>query len=668
VLNVLVGPDRISTALAAGSCAFDAVGDKARQVVVARVNGEVVDLSHELTEGDHVESILISDPIGLSVLRHSVAHLVAQATQAVFPDVKLGIGPPTKDGFFYDFGTTRTFAPEDLVEIEKKCVEIINSGQKFARRVTNREAARTELKDEPFKIRLLGADDDATVMSEDVMEVGGGELTIYDNIDLRSGELRWCDLCRGPHVPDTRYIDARAIKLMRTSAAYWLGDQKNESMQRVYGTAWPTKDGLKQYLNMLEEAEKRDHRRLGIDLDLFSFPDEIGSGLAVFHPKGGIIRRQMEDYSRVRHEIAGYQFVYTPHITKGALFEQSGHLDWYREGMFPAMHLDEELHEDGTVKRQGQDYYLKPMNCPFHNLIYKSRGRSYRELPLRLFEFGSVYRYEKSGVIHGLTRVRGMTQDDAHIYCTPDQMGGELQNLLSFVLDLLRDYGLDDFYLELSTRNPEKSIGTEQEWEQATAALAQAAAQSGLELVPDPGGAAFYGPKISVQARDAIGRTWQMSTIQVDFQLPQRFALEYQSAEGTRERPIMIHRALFGSIERFFGVLLEHYAGAFPPWLAPVQVVGIPIADVHIDYLESVATALREQGIRIEVDASDERMQKKIRTAQTQKVPFMLIAGDEDVAANAVSFRFRDGSQENGVPIATAIAKIVEMVSSRVQI
>lgn len=668
MLNVLVGPDRISTAVAPGSRAFDAVGDKARQVVVARVNGEVVDLSYELAEGDHVESILISDPIGLSVLRHSVAHLVAQATQEVFPDVKLGIGPPTKDGFFYDFGTTRTFTPEDLVAIEKKCVEIINSGQKFARRVTTREAARTELKNEPFKIRLLGADDDATVMSEDVMEVGGGELTIYDNIDLRSGELRWCDLCRGPHVPDTRYIDARAIKLMRTSAAYWLGDQKNESMQRVYGTAWPTKDGLKQYLNMLEEAEKRDHRRLGIDLDLFSFPDEIGSGLAVFHPKGGIIRRQMEDYSRVRHEIAGYQFVYTPHITKGALFEQSGHLDWYREGMFPAMHLDEELHEDGTVKRQGQDYYLKPMNCPFHNLIYKSRGRSYRELPLRLFEFGSVYRYEKSGVIHGLTRVRGMTQDDAHIYCTPDQMGGELQNLLSFVLDLLRDYGLDDFYLELSTRNPEKSIGTEQEWEQATAALAQAAAQSGLELVPDPGGAAFYGPKISVQARDAIGRTWQMSTIQVDFQLPQRFALEYQSAEGTRERPIMIHRALFGSIERFFGVLLEHYAGAFPPWLAPVQVVGIPIADVHIDYLEGVATSLREQGIRIEVDASDERMQKKIRTAQTQKVSFMLIAGDEDVAANAVSFRFRDGTQENGVPIATAIAKIVEMVASRAQI
>ena len=666
--QVFLGPDRISTEIDAGACAYDVVGDKARQVVVARVNGEIVDLSQVLQDGDSVEPILISDPEGLSVLRHSVAHIVAQATQSVFDDVKLGVGPPIKDGFFYDFGTTRTFTPDDLMTIEKKSVEIINSGQKFSRRVTNREAARAELSSEPFKIRLLGADENATVMSEDVMEVGGGELTIYDNIDLRSGELRWCDLCRGPHVPDTRYIDARAVKLMRTSAAYWLGDQKNESMQRVYGTAWPTKDGLKQYLNMLEEAEKRDHRRLGVDLDLFSFPDEIGSGLAVFHPKGGVIRRQMEDYSRIRHENAGYQFVYTPHITKGALFEQSGHLDWYRDGMFPAMHLDEELHEDGTVKRQGQDYYLKPMNCPFHNLIYKSRGRSYRELPLRLFEFGSVYRYERSGVIHGLTRVRGMTQDDAHIYCTPEQMGGELQNLLGFVLDLLRDYGLDDFYLELSTRNPEKSIGTEAEWDQATAALAEAAKLSGLELVPDPGGAAFYGPKISVQARDAIGRTWQMSTIQVDFQLPQRFELEYQASDGTRSRPIMIHRALFGSIERFFGVLLEHYAGAFPPWLAPVQVVGIPIAGAHVDYLEDVAAQLRANGIRVEVDGSDERMQKKIRTAQTQKVPFMLIAGDEDISAGAVSFRYRDGTQENVVPVADAINKIVEIVTSRVQI
>ena len=666
--SVLVGENKISTEIAAGATAFDVVGDKARQVVVAKVNDVLVDLSHPLNDGDHVIPVLINQPEGLSVLRHSVAHIVAQATQNLFSDVKLGIGPPIKDGFFYDFGTDRSFTPEDLAAIEKETVALINSGQRFNRRLTDRENARKELAHEPFKIRLLGADDRTEVMSEEVMEVGGGELTIYDNIDLRSGELKWCDLCRGPHVPDTRYIDARAIKLMRTSAAYWLGDQKNESMQRVYGTAWPTKDDLKSYLNMLEEAEKRDHRRLGVELDLFSFPDEIGSGLAVFHPKGGIVRRQMEDYSRARHEAAGYEFVYSPHITKSTLFETSGHLDWYKEGMFPAMHLDEEYHEDGTLKRQGQDYYLKPMNCPFHNLIFKSRGRSYRELPLRLFEFGSVYRYERSGVIHGLTRVRGMTQDDAHIYCTRDQMQGELKNLLNFVLDLLRDYGLDDFYLELSTRNPEKSIGTDSEWEEATSALEKAATSSGLELVPDPGGAAFYGPKISVQARDAIGRTWQMSTIQVDFQLPQRFELEYQSTDGDRQRPIMIHRALFGSIERFFGVLLEHYSGAFPPWLAPVQVVGIPIASTHNAYLEDVAARLREQNIRVEVDVSDERMQKKIRNAQTQKVPFMLIAGDEDIANQAVSFRFRDGTQENGVPIAQAINKIVEIVKARKQL
>ena len=606
-----------------------------------------------------------TEPDGLSVLRHSVAHIFAQAVQSLYSDVLLGIGPPIKDGFFYDFGTDRSFTPDDLAAIEKKAIEIIQSGQKFERRVVDRNSAREELAKETFKIRLLGDDSDAEVLDSDVMEVGGKDLTIYDNIDLRSGEKRWCDLCRGPHVPDTRYIDPKAIKAMRSSAAYWLGNQANESMQRVYGTAWASKDDLKSYLTMLEEAERRDHRRLGVELDLFSFPDEIGSGLAVFHPKGGIIRRQMEDYSRVRHENAGYEFVYSPHITKGALFEQSGHLDWYKEGMFPAMHLDEERHEDGTLKRQGQDYYLKPMNCPFHNLIYKSRGRSYRELPLRLFEFGSVYRYERSGVVHGLTRVRGMTQDDAHIYCTKEQMPGELQSLLGFVLDLLRDYGLTDFYLELSTRNPEKSIGSDEEWEQATAALAEAAAKSGLDLVPDPGGAAFYGPKISVQARDAIGRTWQMSTIQVDFQLPQRFELEYQSSDGGRERPIMIHRALFGSIERFFGVLLEHYAGAFPAWLAPVQVVGIPVASAHNEYLDKVAAQLREHGIRVEVDASDERMQKKIRNAQTQKVPFMLIAGDEDIAQGAVSFRYRDGSQENGVPLDQAIAKIVHVVRNR---
>ena len=666
--KVLVGDQKVATEIAPGATAFDVVGDKARQVVVAKVNGKLVDLSTLLNDGDEVIPVLISEPEGLSVLRHSVAHIVAQATQNLFSDVKLGIGPPTKDGFFYDFGTNRTFTPDDLSAIEAETVRIVNSGQRFNRRVIDRTNARQELAHEPFKIRLLGEDDRAQVMAEDVMEVGGSELTIYDNIDLRSDERKWCDLCRGPHVPDTRYIDARAIKIMRSSAAYWLGDQKNESMQRVYGTAWPTKDDLKKYLTFLEEAEKRDHRKLGVELDLFSFPDEIGSGLAVFHPKGGIIRRQMEDYSRVRHELAGYEFVYSPHITKSTLFETSGHLDWYKEGMFPAMHLDTEFNEDGSIKRQGQDYYLKPMNCPFHKLIYKSRGRSYRELPLRLFEFGSVYRYEKSGVVHGLTRVRGMTQDDAHIYCTREQMPNELKNLLTFVLDLLRDYGLDDFYLELSTRNPEKSIGSDAEWEEATKALADAASASGLELVPDPGGAAFYGPKISVQAKDAIGRTWQMSTIQVDFQLPARFDLEYQSAQGDRQRPIMIHRALFGSIERFFGVLLEHYSGAFPLWLAPVQVVGIPVASSHNDYLEDVAKQLASQGIRVEVDTSDERMQKKIRNAQGQKVPVMLIAGDDDVSANAVSFRYRDGTQENGVPVATAIEKIVQLIKDRKQL
>jgi threonyl-tRNA synthetase len=504
------------------------------------------------------------------------------------------------------------------------------------------------------------------VDTSEVMEVGVGELSVYDNLDRKSGEARWGDLCRGPHLPTTRHIPA--FKLMRSAAAYWRGSEKNPQLQRIYGTAWESRDALKAHLDLLAEAEKRDHRRLGAELDLFSFPDEIGSGLAVFHPKGGTMRRVMEDYSRRAHERAGYEFVNTPHITKGHLFEVSGHLDWYRDGMYPPMHLDEERDADGNIRRQGQDYYLKPMNCPFHNLIYRSRGRSYRELPLRLFEFGTVYRYEKSGVVHGLTRVRGMTQDDAHIYTTREQMADELKSLLRFVLDLLRDYGLEDFYLELSTRDPEKSIGSDENWETATEALRSAAEESGLDLVPDPGGAAFYGPKISVQAKDAIGRTWQMSTIQVDLNLPERFGLEYQAADGTRQRPVMIHRALFGSIERFFGVLTEHYAGAFPPWLAPVQVVAIPITDEHVPYLQEVAARLREEGIRVEVDSSDDRMQKKIRTAQKQKVPYMLIAGDEDAGKGAVSFRYRTGEQKNGVPVADAVAEIVEAVRTRAQV
>ena len=631
-------------------------------VVVARINGEIRDLWTELQDGDLVVGIEIGSPEGLAVLRHSTAHVLAQAVQEVFPETKLGIGPPITDGFYYDFDPARPFTPDDLEKLETAMRKIVKAGQRFRRRVVSEEEALLELKSEPYKCELVGlksGDDESSV------EVGGKELTIYDNLG-RDGEPVWKDLCRGPHLASTKLIPA--FKLMRSAGAYWRGSEKNPMLQRIYGTSWPTQEALDGYLAMLLEAEKRDHRRLGTELDLFSFPDEIGSGLAVFHPKGGIVRRAMEDYSRRRHEEEGYQFVYSPHLTKAALFETSGHLNWYSEGMYPPMVLDEELHVDGTVKRQGQKYYMKPMNCPFHNLIYRSRSRSYRELPLRLFEFGTVYRYEKSGVIHGLTRARGFTQDDAHIYCTREQMMGELDSLLTFVLNLLRDYGLDDFYLELSTRNPAKSVGTDEAWEQATDALRQAAEKQNLELVMDPEGAAFYGPKISVQAKDAIGRTWQMSTIQVDFQLPQRFDLEYQSADGTRQQPVMIHRALFGSIERFFGVLTEHYAGAFPPWLAPVQVRGIPVAEAFLPYLQDVAAQMRKAGIRIDIDSSDDRMQKKVRNAQLEKIPFMMIAGEEDQSNGAVSFRYRNGEQKNGVKIVDAISEINSVVFNRVQI
>jgi len=634
-----------------------------KDIVVARVNGVLKDLWSELVSGDVVEGVSISSPDGLSVLRHSTAHVMAQAVQQLYADTRLGIGPPIKDGFYYDFDPQENFNPDDLLTIESAMRKIVKDGQRFRRRVTTESDALKELSNEPYKCELIGikglAGDEASV------EVGGSELTIYDNLG-RDGNPVWSDLCRGPHLPSTKHIPA--FKLMRTAAAYWRGSEKNPMLQRIYGTAWPSQEELNGYLELLVEAEKRDHRRLGTELDLFSFPEEIGSGLAVFHPKGGIIRRAMEDYSRKRHEEEGYEFVYSPHLTKAALFETSGHLQWYADGMYPPMILDEELHADGTIKRAGQQYYMKPMNCPFHNLIYKSRGRSYRELPLRFFEFGTVYRYEKSGVLHGITRARGFTQDDAHIYCTKEQMVGELDSLLTFVLNLLRDYGLNDFYLELSTRNPEKSVGEDSDWVQATQALRQAATAQNLELVLDEGGAAFYGPKISVQAKDAIGRTWQMSTIQVDFQLPQRFELEYAASDGTRQRPVMIHRALFGSIERFFGVLTEHYAGAFPPWLAPVQAIGIPVADAFADYLADVMNQMRKAGIRTELDSSDDRMQKKVRNAQLQKIPFMVIAGEEDQAAGAVSFRFRNGEQQNGVPVAEAIAFIKKIVTERTQV
>ena len=634
-----------------------------KDIVVARINGVLKDLWSDLSAGDIVEGVSISSPDGLAVLRHSTAHVMAQAVQEIYADTKLGIGPPIVDGFYYDFDPVNTFNPDDLVKIESAMRKIIKDGQRFRRRVTTESDALKELAHEPYKCELIGIKGPAG--EEASVEVGGSELTIYDNLG-RDGNPVWSDLCRGPHLPSTKHIPA--FKLMRTAAAYWRGSEKNPMLQRIYGTAWPSQDELNGYLELLAQAEKRDHRRLGTELDLFSFPEEIGSGLAVFHPKGGIIRRAMEDYSRKRHEDEGYEFVYSPHLTKAALFETSGHLQWYAEGMYPPMILDEEFHADGTIKRAGQKYYMKPMNCPFHNLIYRSRGRSYRELPLRLFEFGTVYRYEKSGVLHGITRARGFTQDDAHIYCTKDQMVGELDSLLTFVLNLLRDYGLNDFYLELSTRNPEKSVGEDSDWEEATQALRKAAEAQKLELVLDEGGAAFYGPKISVQAKDAIGRTWQMSTIQVDFQLPQRFELEYAAADGSRQRPVMIHRALFGSIERFFGVLTEHYAGAFPPWLAPVQAIGIPVAEEFADYLADVMGQMRKAGIRTELDSSDDRMQKKVRNAQMQKIPFMVIAGAEDQAAGAVSFRYRNGEQKNGVPIDDAIAEIKKSVLERTQV
>ena len=635
----------------------------AKEIVVCKVNGVLKDLWTDLSEGDVVEGVSISSPEGLAVLRHSTAHVMAQAVQQIFAQTRLGIGPPITDGFYYDFDPENPFNPDDLEKIESAMRKIIKDGQRFKRRVTTEADALKELAHEPYKCELIGIKGGAT--DETSVEVGGTELTIYDNLG-RDGQPVWSDLCRGPHLPSTKHIPA--FKLMRSAAAYWRGSEKNPMLQRIYGTAWPSQDELNAYLELLAEAEKRDHRRLGQELDLFSFPEEIGSGLAVFHPKGGIVRRAMEDYSRKRHEEENYEFVYSPHLTKAALFQKSGHLDWYSEGMYPPMIMDEELHADGTIKRAGQQYYMKPMNCPFHNLIFQSRQRSYRELPLRLFEFGTVYRYEKSGVLHGITRARGFTQDDAHIYCTKEQMPGELDSLLTFVLNLLRDYGLEDFYLELSTRNPEKSVGEDADWAEATEALRKAALAQNLELILDEGGAAFYGPKISVQAKDAIGRTWQMSTIQVDFQLPQRFELEFAAADGSRQRPVMIHRALFGSIERFFGVLTEHYSGAFPPWLAPVQVMAIPVADTFTDYLHGVVTEMKRAGIRAEIDSSDDRMQKKVRNAQMQKIPFMIIAGEEDMKAGAVSFRYRNGDQKNGIPISDAIAEIKQIVVDRKQV
>ncbi|GAA3809800.1 threonine--tRNA ligase [Nocardioides panacisoli] len=648
--------ERLEQTTATGTRAWELFKDDP-QVVAARVGGVLKDLAYELADGDEVEGVAIDSPDGHDILRHSTAHVMAQAVQDLFPDAKLGIGPPIKDGFYYDFDVEVPFTPDDLAKIETRMRKIVKDNQRFSRRVTTDDDARAELAEEPYKLELIGLKGNAADAAEGASaEVGAGELTIYDNLD-RNGEVAWKDLCRGPHLPTTKRIPA--FKLMRSAAAYWRGDERNKQLQRIYGTAWESKEALDEHLHRLEEAEKRDHRKLGRELDLFSFPDEIGSGMAVFHPKGGVIKREMEDYVRRRHIEEGFQYVGTPHISKEGLFHTSGHLPYYEDTMFPPMELE------------NSRYFLKAMNCPMHNLIFRSRQRSYRELPLRFFEFGSVYRFEKSGVVHGLTRVRGMTQDDSHSYVTPEQAPEEVKHLLGFVLSLLKDFGLDDFYLELSTRDDKKKdkfVGSDEDWAIATKVLQDVATETGLELVDDPGGAAFYGPKISVQARDAIGRTWQMSTIQYDFNQPKGFGLEYVAPDGSRQQPVMIHSAKFGSIERFFGVLVEHYAGAFPPWLAPVQVQGIPIAERHEDYLRDVARQLQARGLRVEIDDSDERMQKKIRNAQLQKVPFMVIAGDQDLEAGAVSFRYRDGRQDNGVPIAEAIERVAAAVASREQV
>ena len=668
--SISVTVDGDKQTLPAGTTGADVFADRT-EVVVMRVAGELRDLAAELANGDNIEAVTIDSPDGLSVLRHSCAHVLAQAVQQLRPEAKLGIGPPIENGFFYDFDVAEPFTPEDLKKLEKAMQRIVNEKQSFRRRVVTDEEAVAELAHEPYKVELVGlkshaGDAEASGAEGASVEVGAGELTIYDNV-RGDGTVAWKDLCRGPHVPTTKIL-TNGWSLTKTSSAYWRGSEKNAPLQRVYGTAWPTKADMVAYKERVAEAERRDHRKLGAELDLFSFPEEVGSGLAVFHPKGGVIRNEMEEYSRRRHVEEGYEFVYSPHITKSNLFHVSGHLDWYADGMYPPMQMDEEKDVAGNVTKQAQDYYLKPMNCPMHNLIFRSRGRSYRELPLRMFEFGTVYRNEKSGVVHGLTRARGFTQDDAHIYCTRDQMASELTTTLNFVLGLLKDYGLTDFFLELSTKNPDKFVGDDEAWEEATETLRKVGEASGLELRPDPGGAAFYGPKLSVQTRDAIGRSWQMSTIQLDFNLPERFELEYTAPDGTRQRPVMIHRALFGSIERFFAILTEHYAGSFPAWLAPVQVLAVPVAEPFNDYLQAIVDRLRAEGIRAEIDASDERFPKKIRNASKDKVPFVLIAGGEDEEAGAVSFRFRDGSQDNQVPVDDAVARIVDAVASRAQV
>jgi threonyl-tRNA synthetase len=641
-------PDGSTKEFDAGTTALQfaqSIGPRlAKAAVAATFDGAEVDLDTPLEDGARVSILTAESDGGRAVLRHSTAHVLAQAVLRLWPGAHYAIGPVIEDGFYYDFELPggAHFSDEDLERIEATMREIMAEDQPFVRREHTIAEGLALFEDQPFKreiIEAVGAGHDEVDAPAD----GGdrAEVSTYWNSPA------FTDLCRGPHVPSTRRLGHFA--LMRVAGAYWRGDEKRQQLQRIYGTAWESDAALAEHLHRLAEAERRDHRKLGAELDLFSFPEEIGSGLPVFHPKGGTVRRLMEDYSYQRHKAAGYEFVTTPHITKAELFETSGHLDWFADGMFPPMELD-----------GGQQYYLKPMNCPFHVLIFKSSQRSYRDLPLRLFEFGTVYRYEKSGVVHGLTRVRGMTQDDAHIFCTREQMAGELHTTLSFVLSVLRDFGLEDFFLELSTRPEGKAVGSPEEWEEATETLRRTALAMDLDLALDEGGGAFYGPKISVQARDAIGRTHQMSTIQLDFQTPQRFGAEYVGADNARHQPIMIHRALFGSVERFFAILLEHYAGALPTWLAPEQVRVLGVRDDHEGYAHKVADRLKAVGVRVEVDPADEKLGARIRKAKLLKVPYILVVGDDDVAAGTVGVNRRgsDGA-ERGVEL-TRFTELLE--------
>jgi threonine--tRNA ligase len=658
--------DGVPTKVEAGTTGANIYADR-KEVVAVKVDGQPWDLERELPAGTAVEPIAIDSEDGLNILRHSATHVMAQAVQELFPQVNLGIGPFITDGFYYDFGNIDSVTPELMREIEKRMKRIVKEGQRFVRRDISEADAAKELADQPYKLELIQTKGKGAEAAS--VEVGAGGLTMYDNV-RRNGEVAWSDLCRGPHLPNTKLIGL-GFALTKSSSAYWKGDQSGDSLQRIYGTAWPSKEALKEYQTRLAEAARRDHRKLGQELDLYSFPEEIGPGLVIFHPKGGILRHEIESYVIERHKQVGFDFVHTPEISKGGLFHTSGHLPYYADTMFPPMLADEERDAEGNIIKAGQEYYLKAMNCPMHNLIFRSRGRSYRELPLRLFEMGHDYRYEKSGVVHGLTRMRGFTQDDSHTYCTPEQAEDEIRMQLNFFISILKEFGLTDFYLELSTRDEDgkkkdKFIGSDEDWAAATKALEDACAATGLDLVPDPGGAAFYGPKVSVQCKDAIGRTWQMSTVQYDFNQPERFGLEYTAADGSHRRPVMIHSAKLGSVERFIGVLVEHYAGAFPTWLAPVQVKLVPVAEVFDDYVKEVADKLRSQGVRVEIDLSDDRFGKKIRNASKEKVPFTLIAGGEDVEAGAVSFRYRDGSQHNQVPVDEAVAHIVDVIKRRV--